>query len=248
MKTIDFSYFIERYIAGEMSNTEKIWFHKELDGNEKLRNEVNLRRQTNEILSNKDIISLRNKLTEIEKQRATTVIQGKPRKPGYIKYAAIAVAIVLLGSLVLFPGKKLGSEEIMNRYYRAYEPATNQRSFKVTVNDNFNQALEFYRIHDFSNAAIYFRKVVQSEPKNMYSTLLYGISSFEDKKYPEAKISFGKVIDNNNNLYIDQAQWYLALCYINTDEKEKALQMLEKIKQESSIYKNDAIKIIRKLK
>ena len=38
MKTIDFSYFIERYNAGEMSESEKQWFLKELEGNEKLRN------------------------------------------------------------------------------------------------------------------------------------------------------------------------------------------------------------------
>jgi TolA-binding protein len=248
MKTIDFSYYIERYLAGEMSDTEKIWFHRELDGNEELQREVNLRRQTNEILRNKDIISLRNKLSVIEKHRTQTAAKRKPQKPGYIKYAAITAAIILLGSLLIFPGKKLGNEEIMNRYYKTYDPATTQRSYKVTSNDDFNQALEFYKIHDFSNAAIYFNKVVQSEPKNMYSTLLYGISNFEDKKYPEAKISFGKVISDNNNLYIDQAQWYLALCYINTNEKSKALGILEKITMESSIYKDDAKKIIKKLK
>ena len=32
MKTIDFSYFIERYNAGEMSDAEKEWFQKELKG------------------------------------------------------------------------------------------------------------------------------------------------------------------------------------------------------------------------
>ena len=33
MKTIDFSYFIERYNAGEMNDDEKQWFRKELEGN-----------------------------------------------------------------------------------------------------------------------------------------------------------------------------------------------------------------------
>ena len=30
MKTIDFSYFIERYNAGEMSEAEKLWFRRKL--------------------------------------------------------------------------------------------------------------------------------------------------------------------------------------------------------------------------
>ncbi len=46
MKTIDFSYFIERYNAGEMDEAEKQWFRKELRDNEKLRNEVELRSKT----------------------------------------------------------------------------------------------------------------------------------------------------------------------------------------------------------
>jgi hypothetical protein len=77
MKTIDFSYFIERHIAGEMSDAEKQWFLKELDGNEKLRNEVNLRKRTDEILNNQNIMSLRSKLSEIEKNRSAVI---KPAK------------------------------------------------------------------------------------------------------------------------------------------------------------------------
>ena len=73
MKTIDFSYFIERYNANEMSDTEKQWFLRELEGNEKLRNEVNLRKRTDEILSNQNVMSLRSKLSEIERGEKKSV-------------------------------------------------------------------------------------------------------------------------------------------------------------------------------
>jgi hypothetical protein len=56
------------------------------------------------------------------------------------------------------------------------------------------------------------------------------------------------VISDNNNLFIETAKWYLALCYVKTDEREKAIQHLEAIKSEGGIYKNDAKKIIRKLR
>ena len=54
MKTIDFSYFIERYNAGEMSEAEKQWFQKELEGNENLRKEVYLRKNTDKVLKNQE--------------------------------------------------------------------------------------------------------------------------------------------------------------------------------------------------
>ena len=55
MKTIDFSHFIERYIAGEMGEDEKQWFEKELEGNENLRSEVDLRKKTDLVLKNQNI-------------------------------------------------------------------------------------------------------------------------------------------------------------------------------------------------
>jgi hypothetical protein len=73
MKTIDFSYFIERFIAGEMDEAEKQWFRNEMDGNEKLRKEVEIRRKTEAILKNQDLLNLRIKLNSIEKKRAVEV-------------------------------------------------------------------------------------------------------------------------------------------------------------------------------
>jgi len=248
MKTIDFSYFIERYNAGEMSETEKQWFQKELAGNEKLRNEVNLRKQTDDILKQKNIMTLRNKLAEIERKRSEVSSPVKDsRKPSYIKYAAVIAALVLIGSLVFIPGKNQNSDSLVKQYYKVYEPPTNQRSAHSSTDEDFSLALEFYNTHDYDKAAALFSKVLENKPNDMQTVLLKGVSNFEQKQYPEAKQSFGKVIDDNDNLYVDQARWYLALCYINTGEKDKAIQLLSVIGKESGIYQKDAKRIIRKL-
>jgi predicted Zn-dependent protease len=249
MKTIDFSYFIERYNAGEMSDAEKQWFLKELKGNEKLRQEVALRRRTDEILNNQNVISLRNKLSSIEKKRkeAEKTVPNK-RKTVYIRYAAAIAALVIIGSLALFQGKNLKSEDILNRYYKAYEPPTGQRSAKSGTDADFTLALEFYNTHDYDKAAVLFNKVLENKPNDMQTLLLQGVSNFEEKRYPEAKQSFGKVIDDKDNLYIDQAQWYLALCYLKTNETDKAKQLFRIIGKEDGIYKNDASKILKGLK
>lgn len=248
MKTIDFSYFIERYVAGDMNDAEKKWFEKELDGNEKLRNEVALSKRTDEVLKNRDIAALRSKLSEIEKLREINIPVSKTRKPAYLKYAAVFAGLVLIGSVVIFSGRTLSSDEIIDRYYKTYEPPTTQRSVLTTSNNDFTMALEFYNTHNYEKAAILFNKVLKSDPKDMQSTLLYGVANFEDKKYPDAKQSFVNVINDNNNLFIESAKWYLALCYVKTDDKKKAVQQLEMIKSEGGIYKNDAKKIIRRLK
>ena len=248
MKTVDFSYFVERYNAGEMSESEKQWFLKELEGNEKLRNEVNLRKRTDEILKNQNVMSLRNKLCEIENRRKDVL---KPvndsKKTVFIRYAAIFAGLILVGSIAMFSGKNLNSEKIMKHYYKVYEPPTSQRSAQSGSNADFTLALEFYNTHDYEKAEVLFNKVLESKPNDMQTVLLKGVASFEEKKYPEAKQSFGRVIDDKNNLYIDQAQWYLALCYLNTNETDKAKQLFKVIGNENGIYKSDAKKILRGL-
>jgi tetratricopeptide (TPR) repeat protein len=249
MKTIDFSYFIERYNAGEMSDTEKQWFQKELEGNESLRNEVNLRRKTDDILKQKNVMSLRNKLAEIERKHAEVNSPAKSSgKPSYIKYAAVIAALVLIGSLVFIPGRNQTTDNLVKQYYKVYEPPTNQRSAHSATDADFSLALEFYNTHDYDKAAALFSKVLESKPNDMQSELLRGVSNFEQKQYPEAKQSFGKVIDDNDNLYVDQAKWYLALCYLYSGENDKAKQLFTIIGKERGIYQKDAKKIIRTLK
>jgi len=249
MKTIDFSYFIERYNAGEMSETEKQWFQKELEGNEKLRNEVELRRKTDDILKQKNVMSLRNKLADIERKRSEAATPVKTSgKSSYIKYAAVFAALVLIGSLVVIPGKNQNTNDLVKQYYKVYEPPTNQRSALSKTDEDFSLALEFYNTHDYDKAAELFSKVLESKPNDMQTVLLKGVSNFEQKQYPEAKQSFGKVIDDNDNLYVDQAKWYLALCYLNTGEKGKAVQLFTAIGKEGGIYQKDAQRIVRKLK
>jgi tetratricopeptide (TPR) repeat protein len=248
MKTIDFSYFIERFNAGEMDDAEKKWFLKELEGNEKLRREVDLRKKTDDFLNKREIFTLREKLAAIEKNRETVRAEKEPRRPVKIKYAALIVILAIAGGISLIPGKKLSSEEIMNRYYSAYETTATSRSYTAEADPDYLMAMDYYKIHDYRKAAIYFSKVLENNPKDMESTLLQGVSNFEISNYPESKQLFTSVIDNNNNLFVEDARWYLALCYIRTDEEMKAIDQLQEIKKSSSIYKRDAKNILRKIK
>lgn len=248
MKTIDFSHFIERYLAGEMGDDEIKWFEMELVGNVNLRAEVSLRKKADLVLKDQNAISLRNKLSEIEKKRKEAdIVVRQASKPAYIRYAAVITALAIIGSLILFTGKSTGSDEIISANYKTYDPPASQRSGPTVANADFTLALEFYNTNDYANAALFFSKVVESNPSDMQSVLLNGVSSFEDQKYPEAKLSFTTVIKDNNNLYIETARWYLALCYIKTNETDKAISQLKSITKENGIYSKNARKILKKL-
>jgi tetratricopeptide (TPR) repeat protein len=248
MKTIDFSYFIERYNAGEMNEAEKEWFLMEMEGNRMLREEVELRANTDRALRDASVLRLRNKLNEIEKQRAETTPPATRRKHSHVRYAAAIAVLVMTASLFLLRNNDMSAEDILDRYYQPYEAIATARSAESVENRDYITALEYYNIHDFGSAAGYFRKILDKDPGNMESTMLYGVSNFEVKNYPVASNSFDKVIGNNDNLFIEDAQWYLALCYIQTGENMKAAEELQKIVKSESIYRKDARKILRQIR
>lgn len=248
MKKEDFSYFIERYIAGEMSDSEKVWFEKELNGNSILNEELKLRKRTDEVLNKQDIISLRNKLSLIESGRREKGRVLRPQIKFYYGIAASIAVLAIIGSIIVTSNRNLTTGEIIERYSSEYVPTSGQRSAGSEMNDLFSRGLEYFQNHDYKNAAMFFSQVVENEPKDMYATLLNGISDYEESKYNDAKKSFGIVIEDNKNLYIDQAQWYLALCYLQTDEKEKAGSLLRIIIDENGSYANQSRKILKKIK
>jgi tetratricopeptide (TPR) repeat protein len=249
MKTIDFSYFIERFNAGEMNEAERTWFLKELENNEKLRNEVELRNKTDMVLKRHNVIQLRNKLSEIEMKRAAKPVKN-PVKRFYFRYAAVIAGFILVGSITLyyFYGRSLSTDEILNRFYKSYEVTSPSRSQQAILNSDYSTAIEYYNSHDYRSAALYFSKVLDTDPKYMESTMLHGVSNFEVKNYTDAESSFNKVIHNDDNLFIEDAQWYLALCYLRTDERVKAVDQLNAIIRSASIYKADAKRIMRRMK
>jgi tetratricopeptide (TPR) repeat protein len=70
----------------------------------------------------------------------------------------------------------------------------------------------------------------------------------EISNYPGASGSFSKVIEHNDNLYLEDAALYLGLCYMMTDNTDKALKQFDAIAASKSRYSRQAARLVRKLK
>ena len=243
MKTIDYSYFIERYIAGEMDQTEKIWFKKELEGNESLQKELSLRRRTNLILERSDIVSLRNKLASIEMARRDEMIKnGKLHLPRF-RFAAVITGLFVIGSIVFLSFRSESPEKIYKKYYQVYDNPGPSRSAEAT----YNEAIDYFNKGEFGNALKGFKAYLKNKPESAQIQFLSGVSNMEIMNFPDAVLSFNKVINKKINSYTVEANWYLAMCYIATKDKVMARYQLRNIVKSESIYKNKARKILRHL-
>ena len=249
MKTIDFSYFIERYITGEMDTTEKKWFEKELEGNESLRKEVILRKKVDRSLVNHDLISLRSKLADLEKVRRAKALSESSRKAVPIRYAAAFTGLMLLGTIMTLMLQNQGSEELFKKYYRPYEIITVSRSQNTAQGENlFSKATEFYSSGEFSRAAELFSEFLVSNPMRQDARFYQGMAEMETANYPVAIRSLTYLEAENNSLYQDKAMWYLSLCYLAMGDMDNAKKELHAISESKlNNYRSKAKKILRKL-
>jgi TolA-binding protein len=77
---------------------------------------------------------------------------------------------------------------------------------------------------------------------------MHGMANMEVNNYPVASGSFTRVIEHNDNLYLEDAAWYLGLCYMMTGETDKAAKQFIAISKSKSRYSKEAAKLARRLK
>lgn len=248
---INYPEFIDRYLDNDLLGPELNWFEKELDSNSELQAELKLQKELNEALGHDDILDLREKLNvihemvdpESERKRIKRALSGNWAGIA----AASAVILVAIGFLLTNSINPVQTtEELFDQHYEPYIIPTNYRS-AAEINIVFHKALVEYGNQDYQKALQLFEKVLFEDESRMDVTLLTGISNLEIENYNKANNSFQKVISHNDNLFIEQAEWYLALCYLKTGEQEKANLQFGKIITENSLYKEEAEDILNKL-
>jgi len=227
-----------------MEPSELKWFEKELDGNLWLQEELELRRKTNEFIRNSGAMEFREKLMKAEaRQRSRTVMQ-KAVSSKAIYYAAAILGVIVISGVLLIKGLNTDPKQLMNKY-TVVSSVSATRSSETGTNEFYDKAIEFYNEQDFENAALCFEKIVDNNEIEI--VFRYGVSNMKTERHQKAINSFSKVVEHNDNLYIEDAEWYLGLCYYNINETEKAKTILEGIAASDSRYRKPAKKLARKI-
>jgi len=248
MKTMNVHNTIENFLSGTAGPAEKAWLNKEMKRDPALERELNLRRRTDEILAGREILDLRARLGTIEmKKRSASSLRRTAVKAA--RYAAAIAVVALISSvlyLVLRPAPT--SDQLYTSYYSGYESPGAVRSGTSSGNALMDNALAFYSAREYDKAIGYLEQVITSDQGNMEPVFMYGMANMEVSNFPVAEGSFTKVINHNDNLYIEDAAWYLGLCYMMTDEKEKAVNQLSAIADSRNRHSRQAAKLLRKLR
>lgn len=242
-------HLISKYLGGELDAESTARFEEDLKRDPGLREEMELFVDIDRALADTELIDFRMQLQELHKQLEPE-IHSKSRsgmKRVTIIAAAASLALILGFSAVnLF--RYNTSQKLLDKYYSPYEITSTNRSAASDADKVIRNAMEKYQNQQYGEAVVLFEKILENNPEQMAAQLYNGISNFEIKEYQKAGKSFTRVIEHNDNLYIEQAKWYLGFCYLKTDEKEKAIKQFREIADSNSYYSDKARKILRKLK
>lgn len=242
---------IEGYLNDELTEDEMDLFESELIKNKNLTQEVDLVKHINFALQEKEIMQLRNTLREIAKAQEKEN-QNERSITGRVKSRKIAISAVA-ASLILAMGvtgllRYTADDNIYQNFHSPYETAGISRSSNSSSDQTFAMALEKYNSKDYQSALDLLQEVIAKDQNNTASHFYSGVSLQELGKYKNAIEEYQIVVIDKDNLFIEQAEWYIGLCLIQTKEDQKAIEQFRKIAKGKGFYQLKAEAILRKMK
>lgn len=247
-----YSKFIDRYLDGELNDSEKQWFENEILTDSDLAKDLELHREVNDAIRETDVLKFRHKLDKIHATIEPEYQQSLTQKVIRSKYSRIAAAsIVILFAVGMLmgnmPGQPVNTDKLFQQYYEVPEISGLARS-DLAIDKLYLEAIACYADKQFTEAVNLFEQVVQIDKNNMKAHLAAGISNIETNQPIKAEKSFETVIEHKDNLYVDQANWYLGLCYLKMNNLENAGKQFDIVASDDRSNKQDvAKKILKKL-
>lgn len=246
-------HIIQKYLDHDLSDKDMKRFEADLEVSSELQSDLGLYREIDEALADTEVLSFRDQLADLRKEKKEESGSGK----GLLRFtrpwhyaATAAVALILAIGLASVLDRPLTNKDLLKKYYKPYEVALINRSSNVDV--DLDLALlngkSYYQQGEFAKAVKYFEIVLEKMPDMVATNFYAGISYFELENYSDADKSLNKVIKQNDNLYIDQAEWYLGLCYVAINEPERARRQFARIASSNSEKAKDAKKLLRKIR
>ena len=242
---------LESYINNELSSEELASFEAELTSNQKLMDEIELIKNIDLALSETDVMQLRNNLQNIAGEIATNKqtersFAGKFKAKRIVLSTVAASLILLLGITGIM--SRQSQDDIYQKFYTKYEATGIVRSANLTANKTLSEALQKFEDQDYNAALNLFTEVIARDQNNMVGHFYTGVSLQETGKYQNAIKEYETVIIDKDNLFTEQAEWYIGLCYLQTNENKKAYQQFKKIAKNEGFYQQKAKSILNKIK
>lgn len=167
-----------------------------------------------------------------------TAVKNRKRSNQWLKIAAafllLVVAVFAIQRMTAKPDAISLIDEDLSQPY----PVSNV--FRSPANESdYNKAVELYRHRNYVQASLYFEKAAENGNDLATITFYGGLSALYSGHYNRAI----KLLDSQTisaSRYAQQAQWYMCLAFLKSEQKEKGVELLHRINNTPQHYKSES--------
>lgn len=243
---------IIKYLDGEVIGEEKQLLEKEIASSKDLTDTVYLIKEIDTIIQDTELVQFVNTMDEIqtnEKNRTSFFyINGNNRFIGkkFLLAASVILFIVIL-SVLYFISTPASNENLYSQFYNKYDACYVTRSGSSST-DELIVAIQLYDKKQYQDAISQFNEIIKKDNKNSAAHFFIGVSYMETKEFDKAIKSLNIVLAQKDTAFLEHAEWYLALCYLKTNQIQQAKNIIDQIKSSDSYYRGFATDLSNKIK
>jgi tetratricopeptide (TPR) repeat protein len=245
-------HILQKYLDKELSESDMDRLEQELKASPELMVDLELHKEVDEAIADTEVLDFRAQLTDLREDTRRTDSGRRvfrfTRPWHYAASAAFALLVAIGLATVL--GTPLSNSDLFAKYMKPYELVlTNRSGENQVISHLMNLAQEAYLNANFANAVGYFDEVLELNDQMMDAEFYKGASNMGNELYVDASKSFTRVIEHNDNLFVQKSEWFLAGCLLALDETDRARRQLAMIASSANhYYKDDAAKILKRMK
>jgi tetratricopeptide (TPR) repeat protein len=245
-------HILQKYLDKELSESDMDRLEQELKASPELMVDLELHKEVDEAIADTEVLDFRAQLTDLREDTRRTDSGRRvfrfTRPWHYAASAAFALLVAIGLATVL--GTPLSNSDLFAKYMKPYELVlTNRSGENQVISHLMNLAQEAYLNANFANAVGYFDEVLELNDQMMDAEFYKGTSNMGNELYVDASKSFTRVIEHNDNLFVQKSEWFLAGCLLALDETDRARRQLAMIASSANhYYKDDAAKILKRMK
>lgn len=242
---------LDSYLNDELDDATKVLFEEELMVNPGLVSDLSFHKEVDKAITESEIMALRANLQNISFEQRNIEDEKlgivSPKSKSLFWYAAASVIVLMVVFTSLMRSKTYSNLQLYATYYQPYKSGESVSRSASSSTNSLNVALHEINQGNYQIALNSLNKVPVTE-RDGYSVNFYsGVACQELGEYTRAISSFSEVVRHGDNLLIEQSEWYIGLCYLRIDERQKALSQFQSIASRKGFYGEQSSKILKQL-
>lgn len=242
---------IDSYLNEELDEETMALFEDELMYNSGLVADLNFHKEVDKAVSETDVMTLRENLRNISREQHDQAKEklgiAAPKTKILFWYAAASVIVLMVVFTSLMRSRSYSSQQLYANYYQPYKSGESVSRSALSSYNGLNIALREINQGKYKDA-LESMSMIQAKERDGYSINFYsGVAYQELGEYKRAISSFSEVVHHGDNLLVEQSEWYIGLCYLKVDERQKALEQFRLIASRKGFYGEQSSKLLKQL-